>query len=95
MTLLAEGFTQVISGIGISKIARRCNSNSLRFWLINVTSPVSCGLGDSSEKITSSPLIKNSTPNNPTPPRLSVIDKARRCAFSKTLCLSSAGCQLH
>ena len=63
---------EVISGIGRPRTARRCSSNSFRFWLIRVTRPVSCGRGDSSEKTTSPLQMKNSTPKRPAPPRLSV-----------------------
>ena len=52
ITLLAAASALVRVGIGSLSTARRCSSNSLRFWLIRVTRPVSCGLGDSSEKIT-------------------------------------------
>ena len=50
---------------GKPRIARACNANSERSWLIIVTMPVSWGRGESSEKITSSPTTKNSTPKMP------------------------------
>ena len=56
MTRLAPGLIKEISGIGNPKIALICNSNSFMFWLVIVTRPVSWGLGDNSENITSSSL---------------------------------------
>ena len=55
---------------------------------------MSCGLGDNSENITSSPAIKNSTPNKPTPPKLSVICLAIDLALLSWSILRLAGCQL-
>jgi hypothetical protein len=48
--------------------SRACSSNSFSSCEIRVTMPVSCGRGLSSEKIASSPRMKNSTPNSPWPP---------------------------
>jgi hypothetical protein len=54
-------------------MARACSANCERSWEIIVTMPVSCGLGDTSENQTSSPLINSSTPKMPLPPSASVI----------------------
>ena len=54
-----------IAGIGRPRMARAWRSNSERFCEIEVTMPVSCGLGESSEKTASSPRTKNSTPKMP------------------------------
>ena len=50
-TAEAPFLTSGISITGIPKIARACNSNSVKFCVpARVTIPVSCGLGESSEK---------------------------------------------
>ena len=56
------------AGTGRPRIARTCSANSERSWLASVTMPVSCGRGETSEKITSSPATKSSTPKIPWPP---------------------------
>ena len=100
ITRLAAGATERISGIGSPSTARRCSSNSLRFCPANVTSPVSWGLGDSSENTTSlAPSAvrqtKNSTPKMPAPPRLSVTWRAMVWAAASWSQSRWAGCQLH
>ena len=61
----ADGPVSRIAGIGRPRMARAWRSNSERFCEIEVTMPVSCGLGESSEKTASSPRTKNSTPKMP------------------------------
>ena len=50
-------------GIGRPNIARACKANCERSCVIIVTIPVSCGRGETSLKMTSSPLTNNSIPN--------------------------------
>ena len=76
----AEGPSWRIDGIGRPRMARACRANSESSCEIRVTRPVSCGRGLTSEKITVSPLTKNSTPNRPCPPSASVIAPAWRLA---------------
>jgi vacuolar-type H+-ATPase catalytic subunit A/Vma1 len=69
-------------------------SNSERFCEMSVTMPVSCGRGESSEKITSSPFTKNSTPNRPWPPRSSTTLRAMSSAAARAAADIGVGCQL-
>src|SRR5690606_883041 len=90
----ADGPRERITGIGRPRIARACSANSLRSCPASVTSPVSCGRGDTSLNQTSSPRTKNSIPNTPQPPRSSATARAIACARSSASGDIGCGCQL-
>ncbi len=59
-----------------------------------VTSPVSCGRGETSENQTSSPLMNSSTPKMPNPPSAPVTLAAMSRDFVLAASLIGWGCQL-
>ena len=60
---------------------------------MSVTMPVSWGRGETSLKITLSPLTNSSTPNTPRPPSAVVTSCAARLASVHAFSLMGWGCQ--
>ena len=78
----------------LPSVAETCMSTQFsQSCVIIVTIPVSCGRGETSLNMTSSPLMNNSTPKIPRPPKASVILPAISRAFALAARLMACGCQ--